>query len=130
MTWAAHVLSRLCAPFVCLGMSLQEIELAFSIALLAIPSVYRELRMLKLAQTMRGCRFDDVHLLRRLRVWTAVFVPLIMKLFMEADARTHIMLELGYQGRLAQRSTRSHAVLMFVHLCIFTAIVACVLCMH
>lgn len=130
MTWAAHVLSRLCTPFICLGISLQEIELAFSIALLAIPSVYRELRMLKLAQTMRGCRFDDVHLLRRLRVWTAVFVPLIMKLFMEADARTHIMLELGYQGRLAQRSTRSHAVLMFVHLCIFTAIIVCVLCMH
>ena len=130
MTWAAHVLSRLCTPFVCLGISLQEIELAFSIALLAIPSVYRELCTLKLAQTMRGCRFDDVHLLRRLRAWTAVFVPLIMKLFMEADARTHIMLELGYQGRLAQRSTRSHAVLMFVHLCIFTAIVACVLCMQ
>lgn len=130
MTWAAHVLSRLCAPFVCLGMSLQEIELAFSIALLAIPSVYRELRMLKLAQSMRGCRFDDAHLLRRLRVWTAVFVPLIMKLFMEADARTHIMLELGYRGELPQRNTRSHAVLMFVHLCIFTAIVACVLCMH
>lgn len=130
MTWAAHVLSRLCAPFVCLGMSLQEIELAFSIALLAIPSVYRELRTLKLAQSMRGCRFDDAHLLRRLRVWTAVFVPLIMKLFMEADARTHIMLELGYRGELPQRNTRSHAVLMFVHLCIFTAIVACVLCMH
>lgn len=130
MTWAAHVLSRLCTPFVCLGMSLQEIELAFSIALLAIPSVYRELRTLKLAQSMRGCRFDDAHLLRRLRVWTAVFVPLIMKLFMEADARTHIMLELGYRGELPQRNTRSHAVLMFVHLCIFTAIVACVLCMH
>lgn len=130
MTWAAHVLSRLCAPFVCLGMSLQEIELAFSIALLAIPSVYRELRTLKLAQSMRGCRFDDAHLLRRLRVWTAVFVPLIMKLFMEADARTHSMLELGYRGELPQRNTRSHAVLMFVHLCIFTAIVACVLCMH
>ena len=130
MTWAAHVLSRLCTPFVCLGISLQEIELAFSIALLAIPSVYRELCTLKLAQTMRGCRFDDVHLLRRLRAWTAVFVPLIMKLFMEADARTHIMLELGYQGRLAQRSTRSHAVLMFVHLCIFTAIIVCVLCMQ
>lgn len=130
MTWAAHVLSRLCAPFVCLGISLQEIELAFSIALLAIPSVYRELCTLKLAQTMRGCRFDDVHLLRRLRAWTAVFVPLIMKLFMEADARTHIMLELGYRGELPQRNTRSHAVLMFVHLCIFTAIVACVLCMH
>lgn len=130
MTWAAHVLSRLCAPFVCLGMSLQEIELAFSIALLAIPSVYRELRTLKLAQSMRGCRFDDAHLLRRLRVWTAVFVPLIMKLFMEADARTHIMLELGYRGERPQRNTRSHAVLMFVHLCIFTAIVACVLCMH
>ncbi len=130
MTWAAHVLSRLCAPFVCLGMSLQEIELAFSIALLAIPSVYRELRTLKLAQSMRGCRFDDAHLLRRLRVWTAVFVPLIMKLFMEADARTHIMLELGYRGELPQRNTRSHAVLMFVHLCIFTAIVVCVLCMH
>lgn len=130
MTWAAHVLSRLCAPFVCLGISLQEIELAFSIALLAIPSVYRELCTLKLAQTMRGCRFDDAHLLRRLRVWTAVFVPLIMKLFMEADARTHIMLELGYRGELPQRNTRSHAVLMFVHLCIFTAIVACVLCMH
>lgn len=130
MAWAAHVLSRLCAPFVCLGMSLQEIELAFSIALLAIPSVYRELRTLKLAQSMRGCRFDDAHLLRRLRVWTAVFVPLIMKLFMEADARTHIMLELGYRGELPQRNTRSHAVLMFVHLCIFTAIVACVLCMH
>ncbi len=130
MTWAAHVLSRLCAPFVCLGMSLQEIELAFSIALLAIPSVYRELRTLKLAQSMRGCRFDDAHLLRRLRVWTAVFVPLIMKLFMEADARTHIMLELGYRGELPQRNTRSHAVLMFVHLCVFTAIVVCVLCMH
>lgn len=130
MTWAAHVLSRLCAPFVCLGMSLQEIELAFSIALLAIPSVYRELRTLKLAQSMRGCRFDDAHLLRRLRVWTAVFVPLIMKLFMEADARTRIMLELGYRGELPQRNTRSHAVLMFVHLCIFTAIVVCVLCMH
>ena len=130
MTWAAHVLARLCTPFVCLGMSLQEIELAFSIALLAIPSVYRELRTLKLAQTMRGCRFDDVHLLRRLRAWTAVFVPLIMKLFMEADARTHIMLELGYRGELPQRNTRSHAVLMFVHLCIFTAIVACVLCMQ
>lgn len=130
MTWAAHVLSRLCVPFVCLGMSLQEIELAFSIALLAIPSVYRELRTLKLAQSMRGCRFDDAHLLRRLRVWTAVFVPLIMKLFMEADARTHIMLELGYRGELPQRNTRSHAVLMFVHLCIFTAIVVCVLCMH
>lgn len=130
MTWAAHVLSRLCAPFVCLGMSLQEIELAFSIALLAIPSVYRELRTLKLAQSMRGCRFDDAHLLRRLRVWTAVFVPLIMKLFMEADARTHIMLELGYRGELPQRNTRSHAVLMFVHLCIFTAIVVCVLCMQ
>lgn len=130
MTWAAHVLSRLCTPFVCLGMSLQEIELAFSIALLAIPSVYRELRTLKLAQSMRGCRFDDAHLLRRLRVWTAVFVPLIMKLFMEADARTHIMLELGYQGELPQRNTRSHAVLMFVHLCIFTAIVVCVLCMQ
>lgn len=130
MTWAAHVLSRLCAPFVCLGISLQEIELAFSIALLAIPSVYRELCTLKLAQTMRGCRFDDVHLLRRLRAWTAVFVPLIMKLFMEADARTHSMLELGYRGELPQRNTRSHAVLMFVHLCIFTAIVACVLCMQ
>lgn len=130
MTWAAHVLARLCTPFICLGISLKEIELAFSIALLAIPSVYRELRMLKLAQTMRGCRFDDVHLLRRLRVWTAVFVPLIMKLFMEADARTHIMLELGYQGELPQRSTRSHAVLMFVHLCIFTAVVACVLYMQ
>lgn len=130
MTWAAHVLSRLCTPFVCLGMSLQEIELAFSIALLAIPSVYRELCTLKLAQTMRGCRFDDVHLLRRLRAWTAVFVPLIMKLFMEADARTHSMLELGYRGELPQRNTRSHAVLMFVHLCIFTAIVACVLCMQ
>lgn len=130
MTWAAHVLSRLCTPFVCLGMSLQEIELAFSIALLAIPSVYRELRTLKLAQTMRGCRFDDVHLLRRLRAWTAVFVPLIMKLFMEADVRTHIMLELGYRGELPQRNTRSHAVLMFVHLCIFTAIVVCVLCMQ
>ena len=130
MTWAAHVLSRLCAPFVCLGMSLQEIELAFSIALLAIPSVYRELRTLKLAQSMRGCRFDDAHLLWRLRVWTAVFVPLIMKLFMEADARTRIMLELGYRGELPQRNTRSHAVLMFVHLCIFTAIVVCVLCMH
>lgn len=130
MTWAAHVLARLCTPFVCLGMSLQEIELAFSIALLAIPSVYRELCTLKLAQTMRGCRFDDVHLLRRLRAWTAVFVPLIMKLFMEADARTHIMIELGYRGELPQRNTRSHAVLMFVHLCIFTAIVACVLCMQ
>lgn len=130
MTWAAHVLSRLCTPFVCLGMSLQEIELAFSIALLAIPSVYRELRTLKLAQTMRGCRFDDVHLLRRLRAWTAVFVPLIMKLFMEADARTNSMLELGYRGELPQRNTRSHAVLMFVHLCIFTIIVACVLCMY
>lgn len=76
---------RLLKPLSLLGVPVSSIGLALSLALRCIPLVANELARIRTAQLARGARFDEGGMVRRIRVWGSVFMPLVAGLFYRAD---------------------------------------------
>ena len=78
----------------------------FSIALRFIPTTAEEAEKIVVAQAARGARFDEGGVIRRVRAWVPVLVPLFVNLFRRADNLALAMESRCYTG---QRRTRLHA---------------------
>lgn len=76
---------RLLRPLSVVGVPIQGVALALSLALGFFPVVSLELSSIRSAQESRGANFSSGPLFERLRVWVAVFTPLIIALFRRAD---------------------------------------------
>lgn len=82
---------RFLRPLAPLGVPVASVGSVLSLALRFIPLVHEELARIRLAQRARGACFDEGPLGARIRVWTSVFIPLIVGLFHRADCLAEAM---------------------------------------
>lgn len=97
-TEVSDAVVRLLRPFAHLGLPVGALGTVLSIALRFIPLVGSELQRIRSAQQVRGVRFDEGSLLRRVRAWAAVLTPLIVGLFRRADRLAAAMAARCYAG--------------------------------
>lgn len=122
---------RMLRPLAKGGLPVGALGTVLSIALRFIPLVGSELRRIRSAQQVRGVRFDEGPLHRRIRAWTAVLTPLIVGLFRRADRLAAAMAARCYAGagavQVPRRSLTSSdrmAVLVIAVICMFTLVLA------
>lgn len=97
-TEVSDAVVRLLRPLTRVGLPVGALGTVLSIALRFIPLVGDELRRIRSAQQVRGVRFDEGSLVRRIRAWTAVLTPLIVGLFRRADRLATAMAARCYAG--------------------------------
>ena len=97
-TEVSDAVVRLLRPLAKLGLPVGALGTVLSIALRFIPLVGSELRRIRIAQQVRGVRFDEESLHRRIRAWAAVLTPLIVGLFRRADRLAAAMAARCYAG--------------------------------
>jgi len=78
-------LTLLMAPLRYLRVPVDDLAMMLSIALRFIPTIAEEAATIIRAQTARGASFTSGKLLRRLRAWIPVIIPLLVQLFRRAD---------------------------------------------
>lgn len=78
-------LRRLLSPLGRLGLPVRDFTMSLSIALRFMPLLSEELRAVRAAQASRGAAFEDAGLVRRLRAYGGLMVPLFVGLFRRAD---------------------------------------------
>lgn len=81
----SEALRRLLSPLGCLGLPVRDFTMSLSIALRFMPLLSEELRAVRAAQTSRGAAFEGAGLVRRLRAYGGLMVPLFVGLFRRAD---------------------------------------------
>lgn len=89
---------RLLAPLRKVGAPIDDIAMMVSIALRFIPTTAQEARTIQLAQKARCADFDDGNLLKRVKAWVPVLVPLFVRLFHRADELAEAMDARCYAG--------------------------------
>ena len=97
-TEVSDAVVRLLRPLARAGLPVGALGTVLSIALRFIPLVGDELRRIRSAQQVRGVRFDEGSLVRRIRAWAAVLTPLIVGLFRRADRLATAMAARCYAG--------------------------------
>ena len=97
-TEVSDAVVRLLRPLARLGLPVGALGTVLSIALRFIPLVGDELQRIRSAQRVRGVRFDDGPLHRRIAAWSAVLTPLIVGLFRRADRLAAAMAARCYAG--------------------------------
>ena len=81
----SEALRRLLSPLGRLGLPVRDFTTSLSIALRFMPLLSEELRAVRAAQASRGAAFEDAGLVRRLRAYGGLMVPLFVGLFRRAD---------------------------------------------
>lgn len=94
----ADGIAALMAPLRRVGVPVGAIAMSCSIALRFIPLTVEEVDRIRCAQRARGARLDEGGLLRRLRQWSQVLVPLVVSLFRRADELASAMVDRCYTG--------------------------------
>ena len=94
---------RMLRPLASLGVPVGALGSTLMLALHFMPLVGEELGRIRLSQRARGARFDEGPLLQRIRVWTSVFIPLIVGLFHRADCLAEAMAARLAEAPSAQR---------------------------
>ena len=80
LVWASLLLTALSTPA-----ELSDFTMSLSIALRFMPLLSEELRAVRAAQASRGAAFEGAGLVRRLRAYGGLMVPLFVGLFRRAD---------------------------------------------
>lgn len=94
----ADGLASLMAPLSRLGVPVGAVAMSASVALRFIPLTVEEVERIRCAQRARGARLDEGGVLRRLRSWGQVLVPLVVGLFRRADELADAMCDRCYTG--------------------------------
>lgn len=81
----SEALRRLLSPLGCLGLPVRDFTMSLSIALRFMPLLSEELRAVRAPQASRGAAFEGAGLVRRLRAYGGLMVPLFVGLFRRAD---------------------------------------------
>lgn len=81
----SEALRRLFSPLGRLGLPVRDFATSLSIALRFMPLLSEELRAVRAAQASRGAAFEDAGLVRRLRAYGGLMVPVLVGLFRRAD---------------------------------------------
>lgn len=81
----SEALRRLLSPLGRLGLPVRDFTTSLSIALRFMPLLSEELRAVRAAQASRGAAFEGAGLVRRLRAYGGLMVPLFVGLFRRAD---------------------------------------------
>ena len=84
LVWASLLLTAL-STLGCLGLPVRDFTMSLSIALRFMPLLSEELRAVRAAQASRGAAFEGAGLVRRLRAYGGLMVPLFVGLFRRAD---------------------------------------------
>ena len=103
LTRVSDAIAAILRPLALFRVPVEDIAMMFSIALRFIPLTAEEVEKLKYALTARGVRFGEGGLIRRLRAYLPVFVPLFVGLFRRADALACAMESRCYDGRRRTR---------------------------
>lgn len=78
-------LRRLFSPLGRLGLPVRDFATSLSIALRFMPPLSEGLRAVRAAQASRGAAFEEAGLVRRLRAYGGLMVPVLVGLFRRAD---------------------------------------------
>lgn len=97
---------KLLAPLRVLKVPIDDIAMMVSIALRFIPTTAAETRTIQLAQKARCADFDDGNLLKRIKSWVPVLVPLFVRLFHRADELAEAMDARCYAGGVRTHMTQ------------------------
>ena len=81
----SEALRRLFSPLGRLGLPVRDFATSLSIALRFMPLFSEELGAVRAAQASRGAAFEDAGLVRRLRAYGGLMVPVLVGLFRRAD---------------------------------------------
>lgn len=81
----SEALRRLLSPLGHLGLPVRDFATSLSIAMRFMPLLAEELGAVRAAQTSRGAAFEGGGLVRRLRAYGGLMVPLFVGLFLRAD---------------------------------------------
>ena len=81
----SEALRQLLSPLGRLGLPVRDFTTSLSIALRFMPLLSEELRAVRAAQASRGAAFEGAGLVRRLRAYGGLMVPLFVGLFRRAD---------------------------------------------
>lgn len=95
----AEAIAWLMGPLRRLGVPVTDVSMAISVALRFVPLTAEELERIRCAQRSRGARVDEGGVVRRLRGWGQVLVPLLVALFRRADELARAMSDRCYTGR-------------------------------
>lgn len=98
---------KLLAPLRRLGVPIDDIAMMVSIALRFIPTTAAEARTVQMAQKARCADFDDGNVLKRVKSWVPVLVPLFVRLFRRADELAEAMDARCYSGGVRTHMTQS-----------------------
>lgn len=91
-------LERLFAPLTPLGFPAHDLAMMMTIALRFIPTLLDETDRIMKAQLARGADLDRGNIVRRLRAFIPVLVPLFVIVFQRADDLATAMEARGYRG--------------------------------
>jgi len=91
-------LERLMRPLEVVRFPAGEVAMMLTIALRFIPTTAQEAEKIVIAQTARGARFDEGGLLKRVRAFVPVLVPLFVNLFRRAEDLASAMESRCYRG--------------------------------
>ena len=97
----AEACLRLLRPLGRVGLPVEELGSALSLAIRFVPIVGDEFRRIQLAQRARGVRLDAGPVLERIGRWLAVFAPFLIGLFRRADRLAESMAARCYAGAAA-----------------------------
>jgi len=123
-------LVSLMRPLAKLRVPTEDIAMMFSIALRFIPITAEEAEKIMVAQSARGAVFNKGGLIKRVKAWTPVMIPLFVSLFRRADELASAMETRCYtgQGRTHLRVMQMESFdLVIGGLSVFALILICIL---
>lgn len=85
-------------PLARIKVPVEDIAMMISIGIRFIPTIAEEVDRIMLAQRARGAQFDEGSLIKRMRAWVPILVPLFVGLFRRADALARSMDARCYTG--------------------------------
>lgn len=85
-------------PLARIKVPVEDIAMMISIGIRFIPTIAEEIERIMLAQRARGAKFDEGSLLKRMRAWIPLLIPLFVGLFRRADALARSMDARCYTG--------------------------------
>ncbi len=91
-------LTLIASPLRRLRVPVDDLAMMLSIALRFIPTIMTEAQTIIKAQTARGAQFSSGPLIKRLRAWTVILIPLLVQLFRRADTLALAMESRCYTG--------------------------------
>lgn len=100
-------ISKLLSPLRALRVPVEDVAMVFTIALRFIPLTAGEAERLRVAQSARGAQFNQGGIIKRVKAWIPVMIPLFVNLFKRADYLAQAMESRCYVGK--GRTQLAHA---------------------